>query len=122
MPSIHPSTRRALPVVEPKPLYLALLGILERSQRWALAADVWRTATKKFSASCKVWLGAYESALQVANRSAAAAADDDGGNGGGGGGGSNAAAAAAAAAAPRLLLERSLKSLPKRKHIKALTR
>jgi hypothetical protein len=39
---------------EPKPLYLALLGILERSGRWPLAGEVWRTATKKFNTSCKV--------------------------------------------------------------------
>jgi hypothetical protein len=39
---------------EPKPLYLALLGILERSSRWQLASEVWRTATKKFNTSCKV--------------------------------------------------------------------
>jgi hypothetical protein len=39
---------------EPKPLYLALLGILERSGRWQLASEVWRTATKKFNTSCKV--------------------------------------------------------------------
>lgn len=40
---------------EQKPLYLALLGILERSGRSKLAGDVWRTATKKFNTSCKVW-------------------------------------------------------------------
>lgn len=45
---------RALQVCEQKPLYLALLGILERSQRSQLAAEVWRTATKKFNTSCKV--------------------------------------------------------------------
>jgi hypothetical protein len=39
---------------EPKRLYLALLGILQRSGRTTLAADVWRTATKKFNTSCKV--------------------------------------------------------------------
>jgi hypothetical protein len=41
-------------VCEPKPLYLALLGVLGRSQRARLAGDVWRTATKKFATSCKV--------------------------------------------------------------------
>jgi hypothetical protein len=46
---------RALQVCEQKPLYLALLGILERSGRSKLAGDVWRTATKKFNTSCKVW-------------------------------------------------------------------
>lgn len=45
---------RALRVCEQKPLYLALLGILERSGRSQLAAEVWRTATKKFNTSCKV--------------------------------------------------------------------
>jgi hypothetical protein len=41
-------------VCEQKPLYLALLGILERSGRSKLAGEVWRTATKKFNTSCKV--------------------------------------------------------------------
>lgn len=40
---------------EQKPLYLALLGILERSGHTKLAGEVWRTATKKFNSSCKVW-------------------------------------------------------------------
>lgn len=47
-------SHRALQVCEQKPLYLALLGILERSQRTQLAGEVWRTATKKFNTSCKV--------------------------------------------------------------------
>jgi hypothetical protein len=46
--------RSAVGYCEPKPLYLALLGILERSGRWQLAGEVWRTATKKFNTSCKV--------------------------------------------------------------------
>lgn len=193
--------RRALRVCEQKPLYLALLGILERSGHTQLAGEVWRTATKKFNSSCKVWyggvrvfecvwgggeghgvqththyetehvqqamtegnelpachkvchmstgmcvvqllwgvslklclcccpavllavglgfvvqvwLGAFESALQAAQRQAAAAEEGEGQDA--------AAAAAAAANAPRQLLERALKSLPKRKHVKALTR
>jgi len=64
----------------------------------------------------QVWLGAFEAALQTAQRQAAAAAE------GGSSGDTSAAAAAAAANAPRQLLERALKSLPKRKHVKALTR
>uniref|UniRef100_A0A383V4G5 S1 motif domain-containing protein n=1 Tax=Tetradesmus obliquus TaxID=3088 RepID=A0A383V4G5_TETOB len=109
--------KRAVGYCEPKPLYLALLGILERSGRHALAGEVWRTATKKFNTSCKVWLGAYESVLQAAARAAAEDAAQPG---------STAAAAAAAAAdgggAARQVLERALKSLPKRKHVKALLR
>lgn len=50
----HHTKNRALQVCEPKPLYLALLGILERSGRRQLASEVWRTATKKFNQSCKV--------------------------------------------------------------------
>eukprot|EP00775_Hariotina_reticulata_P001398 gene1398-1741_t len=46
--------KRALPYVEPKRLYLALLGILERSSRFQLASDLWKAATKKFNTSCKV--------------------------------------------------------------------
>lgn len=46
--------KRAVQYVEPKKLYLALLGILERSGRDELAADMWKTATKKFNTSCKV--------------------------------------------------------------------
>lgn len=48
--------KRAVQYVEPKKLYLALLGIFERSGKHELAADVWKTATKKFNTSCKVWL------------------------------------------------------------------
>lgn len=62
----------------------------------------------------QVWLGAFESALQAAQRQAAAAEEGEGQDA--------AAATAAAANAPRQLLERALKSLPKRKHVKALTR
>jgi hypothetical protein len=62
VPCLHLSPRfavwccvyRALQVCEQKPLYLALLGILERSGRSKLAGEVWRTATKKFNTSCKV--------------------------------------------------------------------
>jgi hypothetical protein len=55
-------------------------------------------------------MGAYESALQAATRAAAADAAEP------------AAAAADGGAAARQVLERALKSLPKRKHMKALLR
>lgn len=109
--------------------------MLARSQRWALLSEVWRTATRKFPASCKVWLGAYEASLAAAAR---AARGSSGGRGGGSddddddvnadqqqqqqGGDAAAAAASSGANAPRVVLERALKALPQRKHIKALTR
>lgn len=62
-------------------------------------------------------MGAFESALQAANR--AAEGDDDEAAGRSSNG---RAAAGADAAAARNVLERALKSLPKHKHIKALTR
>jgi hypothetical protein len=54
-------------------------------------------------------MGAYESALQAAARAAAEDAAEP-------------AAAADGGAAARQVLERALKSLPKRKHVKALLR
>eukprot|EP00879_Flechtneria_rotunda_P009200 GHRR01009633.1.p1 GENE.GHRR01009633.1~~GHRR01009633.1.p1 ORF type:complete len:1069 (+),score=440.49 GHRR01009633.1:481-3207(+) len=110
--------KRGVQYCEPKALYLALLGILERSGRWQLAADVWKTATKRFSTSCKVWLGAFESALQVGRRAAAEPnvdAHTKNSN-------NQAAVPAAVGPDPRQVLERALKSMPKHKHIKALTR
>jgi hypothetical protein len=56
-------------------------------------------------------MGAYESALQAATRAAAEDAAAPG-----------AAAATDGGAAARQVLERALKSLPKRKHVKALLR
>jgi hypothetical protein len=84
-------------------------------------STIWLILDKIFSLICiaplllspQVWLGAFEAALQAAQRQAAAAA---------GGGTQDAAGAAVAANAPRQLLERALKSLPQRKHVKALSR
>jgi hypothetical protein len=74
----------------------------------------------------QVWLGAFEFALQQANRAEAAAEEADGNEEADASKLTAATAgsgtAGAAAAAPRLVLERALKSLPRHKHIKALTR
>jgi hypothetical protein len=75
-------------------------------------------AAVAFDLVVQVWLGAFESALQAAQRQAAAMEQGKGQDAAA----VAAAAAAAAANAPRQLLERALKSLPKRKHVKALTR
>jgi hypothetical protein len=64
-----------------------------------------RTCSKRV---LQVWMGAYESALQAATRAAAEDAAAPGAADGG--------------AAARQVLERALKSLPKRKHVKALLR
>eukprot|EP00878_Enallax_costatus_P037028 GHUV01041738.1.p1 GENE.GHUV01041738.1~~GHUV01041738.1.p1 ORF type:complete len:139 (-),score=29.54 GHUV01041738.1:256-672(-) len=62
----------------------------------------------------QVWMGAFESALQASSRTA----DNDDQPAAGPSSSSKAADGAAA----RAVLERALKSLPKHKHIKALTR
>ncbi len=45
---------RALQYNDQKKLYMALLGILERSERHELATDALRAMAKKFPGSCKV--------------------------------------------------------------------
>lgn len=46
--------QKALQYTDPKKMYLALLGILERSKREELCQQVLRTMTRKFSSSAKV--------------------------------------------------------------------
>ncbi|GBF92560.1 hypothetical protein Rsub_05174 [Raphidocelis subcapitata] len=86
---------RALQYTDQKKLYLALLGILQRSGRGELLADALRAMTKKFSGSCKVWLRAIEHALTTGGDASGDAA--------------------------RKLLERALATLPRRKHVKAIS-
>ncbi|KXZ56455.1 hypothetical protein GPECTOR_1g407 [Gonium pectorale] len=85
--------RRALQATDPKKMYLAALGIFERADRAELAEQVMRALTKKFGGSAKVWATAIERALQKGDPESA-----------------------------RTLLERSLQSLPARKHVRALLR
>ncbi|KAG2498018.1 hypothetical protein HYH03_004276 [Edaphochlamys debaryana] len=85
--------KRALQYNDHKKMYMAALGVFERSGRDELAETVARTLTKKFGSSVKVWEKAIERALQK----------DDG-------------------EGARKLMERSLQSLPARKHVKALVR
>lgn len=58
-----PMARLCLQYNEPKKLYLALLGILQRSGRSELCNTTLKTMTKKFGGSCKVWVRAMEHAL-----------------------------------------------------------
>ncbi|KAG2446158.1 hypothetical protein HXX76_000753 [Chlamydomonas incerta] len=85
--------RRALSYTDQKKMYMAALGIFERSGKDELAEQVVKTLTKKFGGSTKVWVRALERTL----------VKDDG-------------------EGARKLLERAAQSLPGRKHIKLLTR
>ncbi|GLI68751.1 hypothetical protein VaNZ11_013243 [Volvox africanus] len=85
--------KKALQYTDQKKMYMAALGIFERTGRDELAEQVERALTKKFGGSSKVWARAIERALQKNDGESA-----------------------------RNLLERALQSLPRRKHIKALVR
>ncbi|KAK9832620.1 hypothetical protein WJX81_004603 [Elliptochloris bilobata] len=84
--------RRALPHVNQKRLYLALLAILQRTDKDELAAEALRAMCRKFGASAKVWLRAVDHALRRGEGETA-----------------------------RRTLERALAALPPRKHIKVLS-
>lgn len=47
---------RAVQYCEPKKVYLALLGMYERTEQDTLADDLLKKMTKRFKKSCKVWL------------------------------------------------------------------
>ncbi|EFJ44854.1 rRNA processing protein Rrp5/programmed cell death protein 11 [Volvox carteri f. nagariensis] len=111
--------KRALQYTDQKKMYLAALGIFERSGRDDLAEQVVRTLTKKFGGSAKVWARALERSLQKGDGetpifisyvppSPVPYA--------------NFLRALRVAQSARQLLERALQSLPPRKHIKALVR
>ena len=93
--------KRALQFTDQKKLYLAMLGIQQRAGRPQLVDETLRAMTKRFSGSCKVWLRAIEHALEA---------------------GGGAPEAGAAGGDARKLLERALAALPRRKHVKAISR
>eukprot|EP00195_Chlamydomonas_chlamydogama_P014936 CAMPEP_0202909786 /NCGR_PEP_ID=MMETSP1392-20130828/50287_1 /ASSEMBLY_ACC=CAM_ASM_000868 /TAXON_ID=225041 /ORGANISM="Chlamydomonas chlamydogama, Strain SAG 11-48b" /LENGTH=243 /DNA_ID=CAMNT_0049599651 /DNA_START=1 /DNA_END=728 /DNA_ORIENTATION=- len=56
--------QRALQYNEPKKMYLAALGIFERSGRTQASDQLLKTLTKKYGGSAKVWLRQLEVLLQ----------------------------------------------------------
>ncbi|KAK7354984.1 hypothetical protein VNO80_14229 [Phaseolus coccineus] len=56
--------QRALQYNDPKKVYLALLGMFERTEQHNLADDLLNKMTKKFKHSCKVWLRRIQSLLK----------------------------------------------------------
>ncbi|KAF9315459.1 rRNA biogenesis protein rrp5, partial [Podila horticola] len=85
--------KNAVQTCEPKKVYLQLVKIYERSNKIDLATELYNTMTKKFGQSSKVWTGFGHFQLHHGNLEAG-----------------------------RELLQRSLKSLPKRKHIKTISK
>ncbi|CAG8597229.1 3364_t:CDS:10 [Acaulospora morrowiae] len=85
--------RRALQTCDPKKIYLLLVGIYEKSGKKELAQQTYQIMIKKFSQSSKVWT--KMSLFYVKNGDIQASRD---------------------------LLQRSLKCLPKRKHVKVITK
>ncbi|KAI8601950.1 hypothetical protein EDD21DRAFT_91525 [Dissophora ornata] len=85
--------KNAVQTCEPKKIYLQLVKIYERSNKIDLATELYNTMTKKFGQSSKVWTGFGHFQLHHGNLEAG-----------------------------RELLQRSLKSLPKRKHIKTISK
>ncbi|KAL0094591.1 hypothetical protein J3Q64DRAFT_1844994 [Phycomyces blakesleeanus] len=91
--SLNEVFKRAIVFCEPKKIYLQLAKIYERSEKFDKAEALWTEATKKFSQSSKVWTLFGLYCLQNKNFEKA-----------------------------RELLQKSLKSLPKHKHIKTITK
>ncbi|KAL1925395.1 uncharacterized protein VTP21DRAFT_278 [Calcarisporiella thermophila] len=83
----------SLKVMEPKHMYLQMIRIYERSDKVKKAEELFKTMTKKFGQSSKVWTLFAQFYLQRGKADKA-----------------------------RELLQRSLKSLEKRKHIKTKTK
>lgn len=55
--------QKALPYVDQKKLYLAVLDIAERSDRKQMRESLLKAMTRKFGSSAKVWLRLIESQL-----------------------------------------------------------
>ncbi|KAK7345187.1 hypothetical protein VNO77_15745 [Canavalia gladiata] len=83
--------QRALQYNDPKKVYLALLGMYERTEQHNLADELLNKMTKKFKHSCKIWLRRVQSLLKQKN---------DG---------------------IQSLVNRALLSLPRHKHIKFIS-
>ncbi|KAG0275224.1 rRNA biogenesis protein rrp5 [Linnemannia exigua] len=91
--SLEEVFKNAVQTCEPKKIYLQLVKIYERSSKIDLATELYTTMTKKFGQSSKVWTGFGHFQLHHGHLEAG-----------------------------RELLQRSLKSLPKRKHIKTISK
>ncbi|RKP09133.1 hypothetical protein THASP1DRAFT_3428, partial [Thamnocephalis sphaerospora] len=91
--SLEATFHKALQTNEPKQVYLQLVRIYERSEKADLAEELYKTMTKKFNQSSKIWtqFGLFYLLQGKVDQS-------------------------------RKLLQRSLKSLPKRKHIKTISK
>lgn len=100
---------RASQYCNQKKLYLALLGVLERSSRVELGQQVMKTMCKKFGTSAKIWLRTMEAQLRQQQQQA------------GGGGAAESASSVSDSEAARKLLERALSVLPMRKHLKVIS-
>lgn len=83
---------KALPLCDPKKLHMCLLGIYERMHEEEAAEDLLKTMCRKFKESAKVWLRNIAYLLQHGRGKAAQA-----------------------------VLDRSLLSLPRRKHLKVIS-
>eukprot|EP00963_Diacronema_lutheri_P007157 scaffold626_cov337-Pavlova_lutheri.AAC.42 len=83
---------KALPLCDPKKLHMCLLGIYERMHQEEAAEDLLKTMCRKFKESAKVWLRHIAHLLQRGKGKAAQA-----------------------------VLDRSLLSLPRRKHLKVIS-
>ncbi|XP_010934562.1 rRNA biogenesis protein RRP5 isoform X2 [Elaeis guineensis] len=62
--AVKKTFQRALQYCDPKKLYLALLGMYERTEQHKLADELLERMTKKFKNSCKVWLHCVQSFLK----------------------------------------------------------
>ncbi|KAF9160265.1 rRNA biogenesis protein rrp5 [Actinomortierella ambigua] len=91
--SLEEVFKKALQTLDQKKVYLQLVKIYERSNKLEAATELYQTMTKKFGQSSKIWTGFGHFQLAHGHLEAG-----------------------------RELLQRSLKSLPKRKHIKTVSK
>ncbi|KAF4369032.1 hypothetical protein F8388_013361 [Cannabis sativa] len=84
--------QRALQYNDPKKVYIALLGLYERTKKLGLADELVDKMTRKFKQSCKVWLRRVDRLLERQQQDAVQA-----------------------------VINRALLSLPRHKHIKFIT-
>ncbi|KAJ2786363.1 rRNA biogenesis protein rrp5 [Coemansia interrupta] len=90
--SLEAALKRATQFMNPKHVYLQMAKIYERADQYADAESMHKTAISKFSGSCKVWV--LFGLFYLKNNKVTESRD---------------------------LLARALRTLPKRKHIKAIT-
>ncbi|KAJ2359761.1 rRNA biogenesis protein rrp5 [Coemansia sp. RSA 2607] len=90
--TLQAALKRATQFMNPKHVYLQMAKIYERADQYADAESMHKTAISKFSGSCKVWV--LFGLFYLKNDKVAESRD---------------------------LLARALRTLPKRKHIKAIT-